>query len=60
MYLTGFGAGTITAMIVFSALLGYISLKTALSGRSKAFKVLRILGGIAAISVGIWWIYSSF
>jgi len=60
MYLAGFGVGTVTAMVVFSALLGYIALKTTLSGRSGAFKILRILGGTAAILVGIWWIYSSF
>jgi len=60
MYLSGFGAGTITAMIAFSALLGFISMRTSVSGREGAFKALRIIGGIAAIVVGAWWIYTSF
>lgn len=60
MYLSGFGIGTITAMILFSALLGYISTKTDMSGRVHAFQILRVVGGVAAIIVGIWWMYSSF
>lgn len=60
MYLSGFGAGTISAMIAFSALLGFVSQRTSVSGREGAFKKLRIFGGIAAILVGIWWIFTSF
>ncbi len=59
LYLSGFGLGTIAAMIIFSAILGFISLKTSSSGRSKAFRILRIAGGLVAIIVGIWWILST-
>lgn len=60
MYLTGFGLGTIAAMIVFSTLLGFVSLKTSASGRANAFKWLRLSGGSVAIIIGVWWIISSF
>ncbi|MCF8366427.1 MAG: sulfite exporter TauE/SafE family protein [Bacteroidales bacterium] len=60
MYLTGFGGGTVAAMVAFSAMLGFISQQTSVSGKKGAFKTLRIIGGIAAIIVGLWWIYSSF
>lgn len=58
-YVTGFGLGTLAAMIIFSALLGYISLKVSASRRAAAFKSLRVAGGVAAIGIGIWWIISS-
>lgn len=60
MYLGGFGLGTIAAMISFSALLGYIATRISMAGRNKAFAALRITGGLAAIIVGIWWLYQSF
>ncbi len=60
LYLSGFGLGTIAAMILFSAILGFISLRTSSSGRLNAFRALRIFGGVAAIGVGIWWIVSTF
>jgi len=60
MYLTGFAAGTISAMVLFSALLGFVSEKTSATGRSQFFLILRICGGAAAICVGLWWIYSTF
>lgn len=60
LYLSGFGLGTIAAMIIFSAVLGYISLRTSSSGKQNAFRALRIFGGVAAIAVGVWWIFSTF
>lgn len=60
MYLSGFGIGTITAMILFSAILGFVSQKTSAKGRTKAFSILRIIGGVVAILIGIWWIFQTF
>lgn len=60
LYLSGFGLGTIAAMIIFSAVLGFVSLRTSSRGRLNAFRILRIVGGIAAIVVGVWWIISTF
>ena len=60
LYLTGFGVGTILAMVGFAAILGAVSGKTSSSGRTKTYTMLRILGGLVAIAVGIWWIVRAF
>lgn len=60
LYLTGFGVGTIVAMVVFAAILGAVSGKTSASGRPKIYNMMRVAGGIIAIGVGIWWIVKSF
>jgi len=56
MYLTGFGVGTIGAMVIFSLLLGFIAEKTSEQKRAKAYTILRIVGGLLAIVIGVWWI----
>jgi ABC-type nickel/cobalt efflux system permease component RcnA len=56
MYLTGFGVGTIGAMVIFSALLGFVAVKTSEQKRARAYTILRIAGGLVAIVIGIWWI----
>ena len=56
MYLTGFGIGTIGAMVLFSAILGFIALKTSEQKRARTYTILRIAGGSVAILIGIWWI----
>jgi ABC-type nickel/cobalt efflux system permease component RcnA len=60
LYLGGFGAGTIIAMVVFAAILGAISGKTSSSGRPKIYNMMRIGGGLVAIGIGIWWIVKAF
>lgn len=60
MYLSGFGVGTIAAMILFSVILGVVAQRTSLNGRSKAFSYLRLAGGLVAIIIGVWWMYSTF
>jgi ABC-type nickel/cobalt efflux system permease component RcnA len=60
LYLGGFGAGTIIAMVVFAAILGAISGKTSSSGRPKIYNMMRIAGGLVAIGIGIWWIVKAF
>nr|NQU93355.1 sulfite exporter TauE/SafE family protein [Bacteroidota bacterium] len=59
MYLTGFGIGTIGAMVIFSAILGFVAIKTSESKRAKAYTILRVAGGSVAIIVGMWWILST-
>lgn len=56
MYLTGFGIGTIGSMIIFSAILGFVALKTSEQKRARTYTILRIAGGSVAILIGIWWI----
>ncbi|MCK9271373.1 MAG: hypothetical protein WC271_10090 [Bacteroidales bacterium] len=56
LYLIGFGIGTLAAMMLFAAILGFVSGKTAIAGRAATHNLLRIVGGAAAIIIGIWWI----
>jgi ABC-type nickel/cobalt efflux system permease component RcnA len=56
MYLSGFGAGTIIAMIAYAFTLGVIAKKTDDTGSQKISIFLRIFGGAIAIFVGVYWI----
>lgn len=56
LYLIGFGVGTLAAMMLFATILGFVSGKTSMAGRAKTYNLLRIIGGAAAIVIGIWWI----
>lgn len=58
-YLAGFGAGTVLAMATYAVLLGWISHRSGKRQNQKIFHALRIAGGIAAIAVGIFWIFNS-
>jgi len=60
MYLTGFGFGTILAMVLFSAILGFIAAKASHSGKSILFRAINGIAGISAIFVGIFWLWSSW
>lgn len=58
-YLTGFGGGTIIAMVLFAFILGFISQKTTENKKEKLYKYMRIAGGSVAIIVGCLWIVYS-
>ena len=61
MYLSGFAAGTIMAMIFFSVILGIISRKTtSFKGKYKPYQYLNFIAASAAIFVGVFWIYHSW
>ncbi len=60
LYLSGFGIGTIVAMIVFAVVLGFIAIKSDVSNNKNIFKILRIIGGLLAIGIGVFWIVLSF
>lgn len=59
MYLTGFGFGTIFAMVAFSFLLGFVSWKSDDSKKPFVFKTIRFIGATASLLVGIFWITTS-
>jgi len=59
LYLSGFGVGTITAMIAYAFTLGIIAKKTDDTGSEKISIFLRIFGGSIAIIVGIYWIFQT-
>ncbi|MBL7472310.1 hypothetical protein [Robertkochia sediminum] len=55
-YITGFALGTVAAMIFFTFLLGYMGVFG--KNDKRAFmKILRLITGIAAIGVGIYWMF---
>ena len=57
LYLSGFGAGTILAMVLYAFILGFIADKSSdKSNSNKVFNSLRFIGGLMAIVVGIYWI----
>jgi ABC-type nickel/cobalt efflux system permease component RcnA len=56
LYLAGFACGTILTMVAYALLMGYVSIKTSDFSHSKAFRNLRIITGLIAIGVGIWWL----
>lgn len=60
MYLFGFGAGTIMAMVIFSFLLGLIAEKSVKLKDSFVFSSISGLVGISAIFVGSFWIWSTW
>ncbi|HBF89077.1 MAG TPA: hypothetical protein DDX39_10585 [Bacteroidales bacterium] len=58
-YLTGFGGGTIFAMVLFAVILGIISQKSSEHKKQNLHKYMRLVGGAVAIIVGCLWIVYS-
>lgn len=56
IYLAGFAAGTILAMVSYAFFLGIAATKSSAMSENKIFKYLRIASGILAILVGIYWL----
>ncbi len=56
LYLTGFGIGTIAAMVVFSFLLGYVSYQSSEKAKPVIFKTIQFVGAFASVFVGIYWV----
>ncbi|MDD3638306.1 MAG: sulfite exporter TauE/SafE family protein [Bacteroidales bacterium] len=56
MYLTGFGLGTIAAMVIFSFLLGYVSYQSSEKAKPVIFKTIQFTGAFASLAVGVYWI----
>jgi sulfite exporter TauE/SafE len=60
MYLSGFGIGTILAMVLFSSVLGLIAGKADRARKKLLFQSINGIAGISAIFVGIFWLWSSW
>ena len=56
MYLSGFGFGTIAAMILYSVILGFLALKSSDRRKVIMYNGLRAVGGALALVVGVFWI----
>ena len=57
-YITGFGFGTIFAMVSYTLILSKISTILRTEHIEKRMKYLRIFSGILAIGVGLYWIFA--
>lgn len=58
-YLSGFGIGTLAAMISFTFLVGRFAIFTKADQNDIVFRNLRIISALAAILVGIYWFFSN-
>lgn len=56
MYLTGFGIGTIVAMVSFSFLLGFVAYQSSERFKPLIFRSIQFTGASASLLVGIYWI----
>lgn len=59
LYLSGFAAGTIAAMVLYAAIWGYIGQRSSAVSNQKVFMAVRIIGGLIAIGIGIYWFLST-
>jgi len=59
LYLSGFATGTILAMVVYALALGLISSRLSRLPGQRFYDRIRIIAGIVAILVGIFWIIKS-
>ena len=60
LYLLGFGGGTISAMILFSVILGMISHYSSQQRKEVVYKVVNAVAGIGAIFVGFIWLWNTW
>lgn len=59
-YLIGFAIGTVTAMVVFSFIIGKFHRLNPTYHNHNVFNNLRFWGGIVAVSVGVFWMIKNF
>lgn len=60
LYLVGFGAGTIIAMVVFSFLLGVMAKSASKQKKDTVFIGINAIAGISAIFVGVFWMWNTW
>ena len=60
LYLTGFGAGTLFAMISFSIVLGFIGKHSNQTGKDVVFKTVNGITALCAIGVGFFWLWNTW
>ena len=58
-YVAGFGVGIIVAMVAFALVLGNVSALTKNGHNEVFFKGIRLAGGLFAIIVGFYWIFTA-
>ena len=60
MYLSGFGIGTLAAMVLYAFAVGFVGQRSAKMKDPKVFRIVRIVGGLLAIVIGVLWFFSTF
>ncbi len=60
MYLTGFGAGTIFAMVLFSFILGLMAHYSSQNKKETIYKTINAIAGFAAIFIGFFWLWNTW
>jgi len=58
-YLSGFAIGTLAAMIIYAAILGLIGQRSSAASNPRIFQIVRLIGGIIAIAIGVFWFLST-
>lgn len=59
-YVLGFGLGTVLAMTFYTFLLGQMVSYSKKKKNPSLFRAIRLLGGLFAIVIGIYWVFLSF
>ena len=57
LYIIGFAAGTILAMIIYTSLLTRLVYFSKRKGSERLFHFIRLSGGVFATVIGIYWLY---
>jgi len=59
-YIVGFGIGTVLAMTAYAIVLGKLTKISKHHHNDSFFKGIRMTGGLFAIIIGLYWLYSGF
>jgi len=59
LYITGFGIGIVLAMVAFTLVIGKVNTLSMNGHNELLFKGIRLAGGIFAIIIGLYWIFST-
>jgi ABC-type nickel/cobalt efflux system permease component RcnA len=58
-YLSGFALGTILTMVAYALIMGLVAIRSSKANQASVFKYLRLIAGILAILVGIFWLWTA-
>ncbi|MRH99465.1 hypothetical protein GH721_02870 [Kriegella sp. EG-1] len=56
-YIIGFGLGTVLAMTIYTYILGQITSYSKKQNNNSFLQIVRVTGGVFAITIGIYWLY---
>ncbi len=59
-YILGFALGTVTSMTIYAFILSKLTYLTKQKENPIFFKIIRVIGGLFAIVIGIYWLFLTF